>query len=173
MFEGVLKRLLSDDLLVIAGTISGATALRQFLASRNEVQKVADALKNGSVTDDSLRRFTDELLKDLRHGELFRHDLVLAAIAVVFERWFTPFADEYLHGLAGLEASEMPYGPRVAREVLASRKTGPAKITSNVTWYGGGEATSSPAVAVYQDFSKGFQTQAKNQFKRPALSGDA
>ena len=40
MADGVLQGLLSEELLASASAISGAPALRQFFAGRNEVQAV-------------------------------------------------------------------------------------------------------------------------------------
>ena len=39
---------------------------------------------------------------------------------------YTPFADEYLRGLAGLQAAEMPFAARVARDVLTRRASSSA-----------------------------------------------
>jgi hypothetical protein len=132
MSEGTLKRLISDHLLAIAGTISGAPALRQFFAAREEVQQVAFAIQSGASAEDSVRLFTESLLQELKRGVHFRHDLTLAALAVALEGSFTPFAVKYLRDLADLNAAEMPYGPRVAREVLAHRSPAPARDTAFV-----------------------------------------
>ena len=132
MSEGTLKLLLSNDLLAIAGTISGAPALRQFFASRNEVQQVANAIQSAAVPEDAVRLFTESLLGELKRGVLFRHDLTLAALAVALEGSFMPFAQQYLRDLAKLNAAEMPYGPRVAREVLVNRSSAPARQSAIV-----------------------------------------
>src|SRR6516225_5468961 len=121
MSETVLNLLVCDHLLAIAGTISGAPALRQFFASREEVKQIAAGIQSGAIMEDTVRHFTELLLKDLRRGVLFRHDLTLAALAVALEEWQTPFAEKYLRDLGSFNAAEMPYGPRVAREVLAHR----------------------------------------------------
>jgi hypothetical protein len=132
MSEGTLTLLVSDDLLAIAGTISGAPALSHFFASRNEVRQVASAIQSGDVPEDAVRLFTESLHKELKRGILFRHDLTLAALAVALEGSFTPFAEQYLRDLAKLNAAEMPYGPRVAREVLDHRSLAPARQSAIV-----------------------------------------
>ena len=85
------------------------------------MQAVGSALSSGLITEAAVRLFAERLLKDLQRGVLFPHDLTLAALAVALAERYTPFADEYLHGLAGLQAAEMPFATRVAREVLAQR----------------------------------------------------
>src|SRR5262249_8122895 len=113
--------------------------------------------------EESVRRFAEQLLKDLKRGVLFPHDRTFAALAVVLGDWYTPFADEYLRGLAGLKAAEMPYGPRVAREVLSHRQA-PAKVS----WVGQPESRPGGDVLVedYREFSKRYSTRAKNQEAR-------
>ena len=123
MADEVLQGLLSEELLANASAISGASALRQFFASSDEVRAVRAALNDESLTETSVRLFAEHLLKDLRRGVLFSHDLTLAALAVALAERHTPFADEYLRGLAGLQAAEMPLSIRVARDVLAQRSS--------------------------------------------------
>ena len=126
MGAGVLEGLLSEELLASASAISGAPALRQFFAGREEVQALGAALSCDSITETSIRLFSERLLKDLQRGVLFPHDLTLAALAVALAERYTPFADEYLRGLAGLQAAEMPLSTRVAREVLTRRASSSA-----------------------------------------------
>jgi len=121
----VLDRLLSDELLANAGAFSTAAALRQFFARAPEVHEVRKALRQRTISEDSIRDFAETLLTEMRKGVRFRHDLTLAALAVALEEQQGPFVEEFLRNFAGLSLTEMPLGPRVAREVL--------KIRTNLT----------------------------------------
>lgn len=50
-------------------------------------------------------------------------------MAVALAERYTPFTDEYLRGLAGLQATEMPFSTRVAREVLSHRSSSSANAS--------------------------------------------
>src|SRR5690242_14745369 len=119
MAASVLESLLVEELHATAAAISGAPALRQFLAMRPVVRAVYGALVSGTLTDQNLRSFVEELLKDFRPRVLFPHDLTLASLAVALADRHTSFTEEYLRGLASLKAAEMPYAPRVAEDVLS------------------------------------------------------
>jgi hypothetical protein len=82
---------------------------------------VQDALQTGELSDPLLRGFVSSLLTAFRKGEVFQHDMAVAAIAVALERETTPFAEEYLRDLARLQAAEMSMSIRVARECLNQR----------------------------------------------------
>ncbi len=170
MPDGVLSELLAPDLQTRAYAISGATALRHFLTTRTEVRAVGDALRSGVITEQAVRRFTETLIRDLQRGILFEHDRTLAALAVALKDWHTPFSAEYLRGLADLEAAEMPYGPRVAREVLSNRPTSQAKsmIVGRRE-----EPGTQPAVraADLRTHRERPPTRAKNKANRIAFNG--
>jgi hypothetical protein len=127
----LLEALKGDDIQARAGVISGPVALRDFFESRDEVRQLALALKSGSIDETTLRGFVAGLLQDLQTGVLFPHDLTLAALAVAIEDWDVPFAEEYLSGLAGLKSAEMPYGPRIAGEMLSRRLSPPHPVSSS------------------------------------------
>jgi hypothetical protein len=121
MSSNILDRLMADELLANAGAFSTAASLRQFFGHASEVHEIRKALRQGMLTEDSIQAFATTLLAELRKGVLFKHDLTLAALAVVLEGQATPFAEEFLRNFAGLSLAEMPLGPRVAREVLKQR----------------------------------------------------
>jgi hypothetical protein len=122
MDECVLDGLLGDDLLANACAFSTGPALRQFLAHRNEVQKVSAAFAVGSLTEDAIRAFVVKLLGDLKTGVHFGHDVTLAALAVALAEQRGPFVEEFLRELAELRVSEIPLAPRVAQEILKGRQ---------------------------------------------------
>ena len=117
----LLERLKSDAFAAEAVFLSTPGALRRFLVGTSEVRAVKQALRQGAITEDSLRRFVADLMTDLRRGERFPHEMALAAVAVVLEMRPTEFADEFLHDLSALRLSEMSLCIRVARESLKQR----------------------------------------------------
>jgi hypothetical protein len=168
MISGVLKGLFSEELQALACAISGTAALRQFLGSREEVHDVQLALRCGVITDDSVRRFSEQLLRNLKRGQLFPYDHTLAALAVALGDRYSPFAEEYLHGLAGLKAAEMPYSTRVARAVLSHRQS-----TTKVSWLDslGNPSGGGIRVLDLDELSQRFPTRAKNQTDLIACNG--
>ena len=117
----LLERLKSDAFAAEAVFLSTPGALRRVLVGTSEVRAVKQALRQGAITEDSLRRFVADLMTDLRRGERFPHEMALAAVAVVLEMRPTDFADEFLHDLSALRLSEMSLCIRVARECLQHR----------------------------------------------------
>ena len=117
----VLERLKSDEFAAEALFLSTASALRRFLAGRDVVAAIREALRQGAITDDTLRGFVSVLMRDLRYGERFPHELPLAAVAVALELRSTDFAEEFLYDLAALRLSEMSLCIRVARECVRQR----------------------------------------------------
>jgi hypothetical protein len=121
MSARVLQQLTSDDFAVSAGCLSTPGSLRSFLHRSKEVAALKEALRQEAITDGTLRRFVSSLLRDLRCGERFPHQLAIAAIAVILETRTTSFADEFLHDLSRLRLAEMSMCIRVARECLKHR----------------------------------------------------
>jgi len=117
----VLENLKSDELAVAVGFIDTPDVLRKALLRTKEVSAVRDALRQEAITDDAVRRFVHLLLRDLRPGERFAHELAVAALAVALERWATEFADEFLDDLSRLRLAEMSTCIRVARECSKNR----------------------------------------------------
>ena len=123
MSASVLEQLKSDDFFMRGGCLSTASAIRRSLSRAPEVAAVRRALKQQAITEDTLRQFVSTLLRDLRLGERFPHDLTLAALSVVLERRATDFAEEFLRDLSRLRLAEMSICIRVARECLRSRRS--------------------------------------------------
>jgi hypothetical protein len=117
----VLEQLKSDDFFMRAGCLSTPIALRRVLSRAPEVASLQRALKQQAISEETLRQFVSWLLRDLRLGERFPHDLAIAALAVVLERRATDFAEEFLRDLSRLKLAEMSISIRVARECLKVR----------------------------------------------------
>lgn len=121
MADHRLERLLSDEFQARLGGVSTAPALRRLLARTPEVLELQKALAEQTLPEDAVESFVAGLLKELRPGTRFAHDLVLAAVAVALENRQTPFTARYLHDLADLRLAELSTSIRVAAEVLKNR----------------------------------------------------
>jgi hypothetical protein len=117
----MLERLKSEEFALALGSLATPGAVRRFLRTADEVSAIRKALRNGAISEDTLREFVSTLMRDLRHGERFPHELSLAALAVVVETHPTNFAEEFLHDLARLQCAEMSLCIRVARECAKHR----------------------------------------------------
>ncbi len=116
-----LNRLLSSELASIEFISGTDESLFDALAESGAVIALRDALGTGEISESEIREFTDALLKDFRPGELFEHDLVLAALAVTLSKnWNTPFAEEFVIDLAKLRNIELRRSAGVAR--IAAQK---------------------------------------------------
>jgi hypothetical protein len=122
MTSPLLERLKSDEFQVPLAFIATAPALRRALRRRQEVQEIVAALTAKVIAEESLREFTNGLLRDLKPGEKFPHELAVSALAVALEGRPTAFADEFLHDLANLHLAEMSMSIRVARECLGQHE---------------------------------------------------
>src|SRR5690242_292337 len=118
-----LQSLVSDEFLISFSFISTPTALQRALRRSKYVNDLEEALKSGSITEQTIKNFATDLLKTLKAGETFQYDLTLAGLAIALERRSSDFAEEYLHDLSKLKLAEMPMSIRVARECLKSRLT--------------------------------------------------
>jgi len=127
MCRKLLDELFSDSFVMSLAVLSTPRALRRQLLRTNEVREIREALWQGAITEETLREFVSSLLVGLHVGERFKHELALAALAVLLERRPTEFAEEFLLDLAKLKLAEMPLCIRVARECLKHRMT----ITQN------------------------------------------
>jgi len=118
----VLEQLKSEEFALSIGFLSTPCALRRFLHRSEEVAATRRALREGAIADDTIREFVSLLMRDLRYGERFPHELPLAALAVALELRPTDFAEELLRDLSALRLAEMGLCIRVARECLSHRK---------------------------------------------------
>lgn len=121
MSAKVLDDLRSDEFELSVGFLSTASALRRFLARSGEVAAVRQALKEGAITENTIRKFVSVLMRDLRIGSRLPSEIAIAGLAVALETRATHFAEEYLHDLSRLELAEMSLCIRVARECLKHR----------------------------------------------------
>lgn len=111
-----LNRLLSSELASIEFIAGTDESLFAALAETRAVVALRDALGTGEISESEIREFTNTLLKDFRPGELFEHDLVLAALATTLSKhWNTPFAEEFIIDLAKLNSPEFRRSTAVAR----------------------------------------------------------
>jgi hypothetical protein len=117
----LLESLKSEEFNDAVGFVLPPPALRQQLRAMKEVQRLRTVLESGDLSEETLRDFVSSLMRELRQGERFPHELALAALAVVLESRPTAFAEEFLHGLARLQLAEMVHAPRVAVECLKHR----------------------------------------------------
>jgi len=123
MSRKLLNELVSDSFVLSLGFISTPGALRLSLLHAKEVREVRDSLRQGAITEETIREFVSVLLAGFRVGQRFEHEMALAALAIVLERRATDFAEEFLLDLAKLRLAEMPLCIRVARECLKHRMT--------------------------------------------------
>ena len=123
MCRRFLDELTSDSFVLPLLLLSTPGALRRQLLRSNEVRKVHEAIRQGAITEETLREFVSSLLVTFHVGERFEHELTLAALAVLLENRPTKFAEEFLLDLAKLKLAEMPLCIRVARECLKQRIT--------------------------------------------------
>ena len=128
MNSPVLQRLRGEDFSVAVGFHSNPAAVRRRLARMPEVAAIREALKQGAITEETIRRFVSHLTSDFVRGEHFAHEDALAAICVALEAQPTDFADEFLHDLARLKLAELSLAIRVARECV-DRRVGVANRT--------------------------------------------
>jgi hypothetical protein len=123
MCQKLLDELKSESFVLSAGFLSTPRAVRRFLSQAKEIRELREALRKGSIAEETIREFVSSLMAGFRVGQRFEHELALAGLAVVLERRPTEFAEEFLHDLATLRLAEMPLSIRVARECLTQRTT--------------------------------------------------
>ncbi len=127
MNSPLLERLKTDDFnLSIGFHHSPARVLRHLLISQ-DVLHVAAAHRFGAITQSMIRDFVSSIAAEFSRGCRLSNDLALAAVAIVLELRPTGFADEYLHGLARLELTEMRISISVARECLKNECSVPMR----------------------------------------------
>lgn len=118
----LFDRISSEDFE--AGLVASTPrVLRQMLLRRPEVRTLREAYDAGSLSDEEIRRFVDDLLRQGAACDRFPYQTALAAIAVMLEPRFTPFANEYLNDLARIRSDRFSIAARVARECLNTRAT--------------------------------------------------
>lgn len=119
--HSVLECLKSDEFAISAEAIATPEALRRHLLRSQEVRDIREALRQGAITETSIRTFVSSLMREFIAGKHFPHEMALAALAVALERRPTDFAEEFLLNLAKLKLAEMPMCIRVARICVKQR----------------------------------------------------
>lgn len=125
MTSPALLYLATDQFSDQAGFVLPPGPMRRRLLRDSHVQMLESMLRYDLVTASEIREFVSALMVDSRPGEIFRHDIALAALAVAMEHWRRPFAEEYLRDLAGTRRAEFRCSFRVALECLEVRKSFP------------------------------------------------
>src|SRR5258707_12557976 len=100
MSLSLLSRLTTDEFADTIGFILPPAPFRRVLQQSADTRRLAAALRYREITVDQIRSYVGQLLKEFRQDELFRHDVVFAALAVAMEHWNNPFAEDYLLDLA-------------------------------------------------------------------------
>lgn len=121
MSMNILETLLSDEFQIAVGFVGTPWAVHQVLSRTPQVHAIRQGLRQGAITEETIRRFVARVLSDLRRGERFAHELALAALAVALQTRPTDFAEEFLHDLSRLQLAEMSLCIRVARLCLVRR----------------------------------------------------
>ncbi len=129
MFHRVLESLKTDEFALRFSFISNPRAVHRAMQRSGDVEHLRLALRSGEVTEDTLRAFSADLLREMEYGKRFPHELALAAIGVALETWATAFAEEFILDLARLELAELPVAIRVAREACRERLRLPGNKT--------------------------------------------
>lgn len=118
MTHPALQAILADEFHIAYGLVANAASLWRLLKKSPEVAKVRHALSSGELTDESIRHFVSQLIRDFQPQRLFPYDLTLAAVAVAVAPRSTSFVDEFLSSLSALNLRELPMAPRVVRHCL-------------------------------------------------------
>lgn len=104
---------------IVASTPS---VLRSLLVRTPEVRELRRAFDAGEISSEQIQKTVEDLLRKHASKDIFPHQTALAAIAVVFENRFAPFAREYLRDLARLTGSRFWIAGRVGR-ICVARQT--------------------------------------------------
>jgi hypothetical protein len=125
MTTSLLDELTRDEFELAVGALVPPSSLRLVLQRNRLVQRIADAVRRGMLTEQNLRDFVSSRLAELRHGVPFEHDVAIAALGVALEGSPSQFAAEFLSELAGLAIAEMQQSILMARECLRHRRATP------------------------------------------------
>ena len=109
------------EVSVLASTPS---LLRLRLRKSSQVAMLRERYDQGLLGEGELRFFVGQLLQQYPLPGVFPYQTALAALAVMLENRFTPFADEYLADLSRVRTARLAVASRVARLCLESRRRG-------------------------------------------------
>jgi hypothetical protein len=153
MAHRVLDRLLSVPFQASMTFAPTPTALHRMLERSPEVRKIQRGLQRGEITEATIEQFVASLMKGLKQGERFQDEVPLAALAVALQSRSSPFADSFLHQLAGLKLAEMSTCVRVARECLDQRvHVAKSKAALELA----GQAPGEPVILSYEDLVRKY-----------------
>ena len=120
MSQSLLDRLVAADFesRIVAST---PQAMRLLLRRAPEVEHLLRSYDQGATTDDDIRSFVSQLLRDHAAAPVFPHQLALSALSVVLEQRFSSLSEEYLIDLARVRTDRLALASRVARLCLKHR----------------------------------------------------
>ena len=110
---------------------SSSRALRTLLLRTDEVGSLRAECRSGTVSSAEMQSFVELLLSEFPPPGSFPHQSAIAAIAVVVEDMFTPFAKKFLVGLARVESARLRMSVSVARLCMQNRSRRPATRQKN------------------------------------------
>ena len=116
-----LNRFCSDEFDQRIIPMGSAEMVRALIRGTPEFKEAKNALDAGLITERAVRNFTSDLIRKFVPGRKFRYETALAAVAVLCETHFAPFAEEFLLDLAALKLPEIGHAIRVARACLQRR----------------------------------------------------
>jgi len=97
------------------------SAIRLIIKKQKPVYNLTQALLHHDIKESEIKDFTENLLKDIKIGYRFEHEILISAIAMAMEDINSKFADEYLESLASIKMTEMRFVSRFAEECLKHR----------------------------------------------------
>jgi hypothetical protein len=117
-----LERIKSQNFLEDVGFDLPPAVMREHLRRLPEFNKFKDLIKSSIITFEIIDEFVESVLINIKKGEHFPFNVVLAFIAVVLEDNPSIFAEEYICGLAILNVSEVAVATRIANECIKHRE---------------------------------------------------
>jgi hypothetical protein len=166
MISPLLWRLSTDEFSDSIGFVLPPAPLRRVLQDSPDVQRLERALRYGQVTSQEISEFVEQILKEFRRGELFRHDIALAALAVAMEHWNNPFAEDFLIDLARTQRPEFRASFRIARESLKARYAFPKTQVKTARYPQGGAVRATSRIRVMYRVGHGKRNRLTPWWKR-------
>lgn len=119
MPSSLLSQLLTDEFADSIGWLPPAKALRYLLKRRPEVAAIARARTANELPDSEVRTFLTQLVRAVRPGFRFEHELAIAALLVALETEPTPSVHGLLSEFARLDWLEIRTVSEVAQVALS------------------------------------------------------
>src|SRR6516225_6441958 len=102
--------------------VPNVRVLRRLLRQHPTVQVIDRAMLAGAIGDPEIDDLVTRLLEGFRSGRRFPHTTALAAIAVLLEPRFSPFAETFLRDLASLRLEEIRAAIEMAKLCQIARQ---------------------------------------------------